>query len=124
MKWKPIYFAPYDGTHVLVANYNDPPVWVTEAYYKKDHGWYPANVSWTDNYASELFPSYWMPLPKPPKKSPKKKPTQNQINIADRLAVKIVTLVVNRLSPQGKLYAYEGVEAAREIRRLILKEMT
>ncbi len=42
---------------------------------------------------------------------------------ADKLAVKIVTIVSDRISKDGKLYAYDGIEAAREIKALILKEM-
>ena len=45
---------------------------------------------------------------------------QKDINAADRLAVKIVNLVADRMI-DGKLYAYEGIEAAREIRALIIK---
>lgn len=43
--------------------------------------------------------------------------------VADRLAVQIVTLVADRISKDGKLYAYDGIEAAREVRRLILEKM-
>ena len=48
---------------------------------------------------------------------------QARIDAADRLAVKIVSLVAERISKDGKLYAYDGIEAAREIRALILKDM-
>ena len=41
---------------------------------------------------------------------------------ADKLAVKIVTLVISKIY-NGKLYAYDGILAAREIKALILKEM-
>ena len=40
---------------------------------------------------------------------------------ADRLSVKIVSLVMAKVTKDGKLYAYEGIEAAREIKALILK---
>lgn len=50
-------------------------------------------------------------------------PTQAQIEAADKLAVKIVTLVSERVSKNGKLYAYDGIEAAREIKRMILDEI-
>lgn len=49
-------------------------------------------------------------------------PTQAQIDKADKLAVQIVTLVCKRIC-NGKLYVYDGIEAAREIRQLILSEM-
>jgi len=40
---------------------------------------------------------------------------------ADRLAVKIVSIVAEKVSSTGELYAYEGIEAAREIKALLLK---
>jgi hypothetical protein len=46
---------------------------------------------------------------------------QKHIDAADRLAVKIVTLVADKISEDGKLYAYDGIEAAREIRALIVE---
>lgn len=39
----------------------------------------------------------------------------------DRIAVKIVTMVANRMDRDGVLEAYEGIEAAREIRELLIK---
>lgn len=50
-----------------------------------------------------------------------KNPVQRDIDKADKLAVKIVSIVANKISADGKLYAYDGIEAAREIRALLLK---
>ena len=47
-------------------------------------------------------------------------PTQAQIETAEKLAVKIVTLVANRVDREGELGAYDGIEAAREVRDLII----
>jgi hypothetical protein len=51
-------------------------------------------------------------------------PTQEQIDAAERLAVKIVSLVVDKVDREGELGAYDGIEAAREIRELILSFAT
>lgn len=37
----------------------------------------------------------------------------------DPLAVQIVSIVTARLSKDGKLYAYDGIESARQIRDLL-----
>lgn len=42
----------------------------------------------------------------------------------DRLAVKIVSLVVDRVDRNGILEAYDGIEAARDIRALLLKKFS
>lgn len=42
----------------------------------------------------------------------------------DRLAVKIVSLVADKVDRNGTLEAYEGIEAAREIRALLLKKFS
>lgn len=51
------------------------------------------------------------------------RPMTKLYEAADKLAVQIVTLVVGKLS-NGKLYAYDGIEAAREIRSLIVDQVT
>jgi len=38
----------------------------------------------------------------------------------DRLSVKIVSLVANKVDRDGVLEAYEGIEAAREVRALMV----
>lgn len=40
---------------------------------------------------------------------------------ADRLAVKIVSIVANKVDCCGELAAYDGIEAARQIRNLLIK---
>lgn len=47
-------------------------------------------------------------------------PTQAQIEAADRLAVKIVSLVSDAVDREGELGAYEGIECARKIKEMIL----
>ena len=58
--------------------------------------------------------------------SKKKRPpaatrAKRMTNKLDRLAVKIVTLVSNRVDRDGMLEAYDGIEAAREIRELMVR---
>jgi hypothetical protein len=68
MKWQPIATAPKDGRHVLVSCNQDPPAFVSEAFYEADgdRGWYQANTHWTDAHDGSLRDvTHWMPLPKP-----------------------------------------------------------
>lgn len=57
---------------------------------------------------------------KKPKKSAKEAKAASMQRRMDRLAVKIVTIVSEKMSG-GKLYAYSGIEAAREVRALLLR---
>lgn len=52
------------------------------------------------------------------------KSTQAQIEAADKLAVQIVTLVVDATDNDGTMGAYEGIETAREVRGLIVAALT
>lgn len=63
-EWRSMKNAPKDGRHVLLSCDVDGP-FVCEGYYEKDHGWWAANVHWTDAHGYELRPQRWMPLPKP-----------------------------------------------------------
>ncbi len=82
-EWQPIETAPKDGQHVLLAITEDGPPglgYVSEGYYEEDgdRGWYSANTHWTDSYDGSLFPSHWMPLPKPPEAAPIKGPAGSE----------------------------------------------
>jgi len=64
MKWEPMETAPKDGTFCLIYVYNPPCV----AQYKKNRR---SGEEWWETDSGETFPkdkpSYWMPLPEPPK---------------------------------------------------------
>jgi hypothetical protein len=61
MEWQPIETAPKDGTEILVltTKYNV----VFQSHW--DHGWEIRNEQF--EYIGDISPSYWMPLPEPPK---------------------------------------------------------
>lgn len=67
--------APFDGARVLLAVTDDDPPgygYVCEGYYDTDcpseGGWFKANMHWTDAADGSVLPTYWQPLPKPPRR--------------------------------------------------------
>lgn len=70
MGWRPIETAPNNGTKhewpyitVLVVDEDGD---VTQADYKGEDGWWPANTD--SEHGSRIYPTHWMPLPAPPAK--------------------------------------------------------
>ena len=68
-QWQPIETAPKDGTWILVYKpFNlygfDDSKWFVDKYIVRwaDECW---NISMEDKV---IYPTHWMPLPKPPKK--------------------------------------------------------
>ena len=80
MQWQPIETAPRDGTHILVMYIHVSTQCVFNALWI-DHaeGWNdPEDEGWWSYVYSEVgrsmlngyrTPTYWMPLPQPPKES-------------------------------------------------------
>lgn len=71
-EWQPIETAPKNGKSILISSANWKTVW--RGYYRSaqtEPEDYIARFGegWTrDNYSDlNLFPTYWMPLPEPPK---------------------------------------------------------
>jgi hypothetical protein len=73
MEWQPIETAPKDGTLVLVfvpAEYPeaDDPAMVTAVYFGQKWGWETTIKNDNgDPYPVEGKPTYWQPLPDPPR---------------------------------------------------------
>jgi hypothetical protein len=42
----------------------------------------------------------------------------------DPISVRIVSIVTSRLTEDGKLLSYDGIDAAREIRDLLVRKLT
>jgi len=64
VNWQPIESAPLDGRHVLIVDDNA----VSEARYIEGEGWYLAQNDPTDSWGpGPLQPTYWMPMPDPPR---------------------------------------------------------
>lgn len=65
--WRTMESAPKDR-HVIIAVGDEPPVYVSEAYYDAGAGaWYKSNTSETDAFDGRIYdPLGWQPLPSPP----------------------------------------------------------
>lgn len=59
-QWRPIETAPKDGTHILGL--------LEDGEVERIHWYkYPTHSCWETSYfESEITPTHWMPLPKPP----------------------------------------------------------
>lgn len=72
--WQPIETAPNDGRFVLVCQWGGEP-WVYEhqqwqapltASYRGFHPNAPGKKLWRDKSGHPVYPTHWMPLPRPP----------------------------------------------------------
>lgn len=63
-------------------------------------------------------------LPTMAEASARRKRVELWADFFDPIAVEIVSIVTDHLGKDGKLYAYDGIEAARSIRKLLAEKIT